>query len=108
MYGIRLFGIPFGSSPISPDLCAPTGLKYRSRMMFHDASDLWTSLRMCSMKSFVRPYGLVADVGNDSVTGTDAGSPYTVAELEKTRFFTGGSAPPIAYSRLTVPEMLFS
>ena len=27
MYGIRLFGIPFGSSPILPDGCAPTGLK---------------------------------------------------------------------------------
>ena len=29
------------------------------------------------MKSLVRPYGLVAEVGKSSVTGTDAGSPYT-------------------------------
>ena len=27
IYGDRLFGIPFGSSPISPEGCAPTGLK---------------------------------------------------------------------------------
>jgi hypothetical protein len=26
-YGMRLFGTPMGCSPISPDGCAPTGLK---------------------------------------------------------------------------------
>lgn len=36
------------------------------------------------MNSFVRPYGLVALRANDSVMGTDAGSPYTVAEEENT------------------------
>ena len=35
------------------------------------------------MKSFDEPYGLVAPVGKLSVTGTDAGSPYTVADDEK-------------------------
>ena len=58
------------------------------------------------MKSLVRPYGLVADVGNSSVTGTDAGSPYTVADDEKTMFLQSPSR--IAFSRLTVPVMLFS
>lgn len=37
------------------------------------------------MKSFVRPYGLMASTGNDSSMGTDWGSPYTVAELLKSR-----------------------
>jgi len=27
IYGIKLFGIPFGFSPINPDSCAPIGLK---------------------------------------------------------------------------------
>ena len=27
IYGIRLFGMPFGFSPIRPDGCAPMGLK---------------------------------------------------------------------------------
>lgn len=27
IYGAKLFGIPFGFSPISPLLCAPNGLK---------------------------------------------------------------------------------
>ena len=35
---IRLFGIPFGFSPISPDGCAPIGLKYRSSITFHLSS----------------------------------------------------------------------
>ena len=35
IYGIRLLGIPFGFSPILPLGCAPTGLKYRSRAIFH-------------------------------------------------------------------------
>ena len=39
------------------------------------------------MTSFVRPYGLVAESGKSSETGTDAGSPYTVADDEKTRFW---------------------
>jgi hypothetical protein len=32
---MRLLGIPFGSSPISPLSCAPTGLKYLNNMMLH-------------------------------------------------------------------------
>ena len=59
-----------------------------------------------SMKSFVRPYGLVALVGKSSVTGTDAGSPYTVAEEEKTMLLQ--SPFSIALTRLSVPAMLFS
>jgi hypothetical protein len=39
---------------------------------------------MCSIISLVCPYGLVALVGSVSSTGTDAGSPYTVADDEKT------------------------
>lgn len=29
-YGIRLLGMPLGSSPMRPEGCAPTGLKYRN------------------------------------------------------------------------------
>ena len=51
-------------------------------------------------------YGLVAEMGKSSLTGTVAGSPYTVADEEKTMFLQ----PPLAMalSRLTVPPMLFS
>ena len=40
MKGMRLLGMPFGSSPMRPLLCAPTGLKYRSSTTFHELSDL--------------------------------------------------------------------
>jgi hypothetical protein len=36
--------------------------------------------------SLVRPYGFVAESGKSSETGTDLGSPYTVADDEKTSF----------------------
>jgi hypothetical protein len=35
MYGMRLVKGFVGSSPIMPDGCAPTGLKYLSMIMFH-------------------------------------------------------------------------
>ena len=34
-----VLGIPFGSSPISPLSCAPTGLKYLSIIISHELSD---------------------------------------------------------------------
>ena len=58
------------------------------------------------MKSLVRPYGLVPMVGKLSVTGTEAGSPYTVADEEKTIFVQLYLV--MTLSRLTVPAMLFS
>ena len=58
------------------------------------------------MKSLVRPYGLVPVVGKLSVTGTEAGSPYTVADDEKTMFLQPYFV--MTLSRLTVPPMLFS
>jgi len=58
------------------------------------------------MKSLVRPYGFVPMVGKLSVTGTDAGSPYTVADEEKTIFVQLYLV--MTLSRLTVPAMLFS
>lgn len=76
------------------------------------------------MKSFVRPYGFVADTcggatlregwaavavreltSNVSSTGTLLGSPYTVADEEKTMFLQLYLV--ITSSRLTVPVMLF-
>ena len=87
-----------------PDGCPPTGLKYRSSTTRQRVSATHWSLKMCSMKSFVRPYGLVAVVGKSSLHGTDAGSPYTVAELLNTSV-----RHPFASSalmRLSVPVML--
>ena len=43
IYGIRLFGTPFGSSPINPLLCAPTGLKYLSKAICQLSSAVNTS-----------------------------------------------------------------
>ena len=68
--------MPAGSSPISPDLCAPIGLKYLSSTTFHAGSAFCTSLNTCSIMSFVQPYGLVQPgVGKSSRIGTVFGSP---------------------------------
>jgi len=66
---MRLFGIPCGASPIRPEGCAPTGLKYRSSAIFHVGSAFATSRRISSAKSFVRPYGFVASKGASSANG---------------------------------------
>ena len=54
-----MFGIPCGSSPISPLLCAPTGLKYLNIHIFHVGSDLYMSFNICSIYNFDVPYGFV-------------------------------------------------
>jgi len=59
-----------------------------------------------SMKSFVRPYGLVAETSNVSSTGTLFGSPYTVADDEKTMFLQSNLI--MTLSKLTVPLILDS
>jgi hypothetical protein len=71
---------------------------------FHRLSALATSVRMTSLKSLEEPYGLVAPVGKLSVTGTEAGSPYTVADDEKTMLRQPASS--IHCTRLSVPSML--
>ena len=40
---MRLNGIPFGSSPIFPLGCAPTGLKYLRDIIFQLSSELQVS-----------------------------------------------------------------
>jgi len=60
------------------------------------------------MKSLVRPYGLVASsfVVGASVMGRVSGSPYTVAEDEKTNSRT--SCLRSSLSSVVVEPMLFS
>ena len=59
MYGIRLLGMPSGSSPMSPDWCAPAGLKYRRRETAQAGSAAATSIIIFSTAYLVVPYGLV-------------------------------------------------
>ena len=40
MYGIKLFGIPCGSSPNKPLSCEPIGLKYLNKATLHSLSAL--------------------------------------------------------------------
>ena len=43
-----MFGMPRGSSPIVPDGCAPTGLKYRRHAIATLGSAMEKSLKMSS------------------------------------------------------------
>jgi len=93
---MRQFGTPRGSSPMRPEGCAPTGLKYRSTQTRQGppAGYSWpsresaacTSSSICSMMCLDRPYALVmpAPVGASSASG-GAFSPYTVQDDEKIR-----------------------
>src|SRR5699024_6543386 len=99
--------MPFGSSPISPLLCAPIGLKYLRRTTFHSGSAVCRSVRICSSIHFVHPYGFVqVPFGHSSVIGINAGSPYTVAEELKMLFFTPWFL--ITSQSVIVPPILFS
>ena len=89
MYGIKLFGIPFGDSPINPLSCAPIGLKYLNNITLHSWSALYISVKILSIITLVSPYGFVAaPTGISSVIGTFSGSPYTVADELNTILFT--------------------
>ena len=81
-----LLGIPFGTSPISPLSCAPIGLKYLNIATLKFLSALAVSCSICSIISFVLPYGFVVDNGNSSFIGSSFGLPYTVAEELNTNF----------------------
>ena len=51
--GMRLLGMPEGSSPIVPDSCAPTGLKYRSTVIRQSGGVSQTNARMAmTMRSY--------------------------------------------------------
>ena len=105
MYGIRLLGIPLGSSPISPLSCAPIGLKYLSNTIDKSGFAFETSVNICSFISFVHPYGFVHDVGIFSFNGTCLGIPYTVAEELKTKSLT--SYFFITSNKVSVLSILF-
>lgn len=81
---MRLLGIPRGSSPMRPDSCAPTGLKYRSRPMLTFGFAREKSSSMFSVNSLLFPYGVVGARLQPSSTGMVSGAPYTVHEELKT------------------------
>ena len=60
-YGIKLFGISFGSSPIKPLLCAPTGLKYLKQIILKSFSETLKSFNICS---FIHKFGLSIWISN--------------------------------------------
>ena len=94
-----------GSSPILPEGCAPIGLKYLNISIFHDfGEDAYKSLNISSMNNLVRPYGFVAVSRADSVNGNISGSPYTVADEEKTK--CGTHAFCNTCNNVVVPPML--
>src|SRR5699024_1139746 len=106
IYGIKFAGIPFGSSPINPLLCAPIGLKYLRIAISQVLSDLYKSFNICSTNNFDVPYGLVVPpVLSVSLIGTCSGSPYTVALDENTNFFT--LCFFIVFNRTNTVEILF-
>ena len=49
-------GIPLGSSPIKPLLCAPIGLKYLNNITAKSLSETQTSFNICSMNNLVENY----------------------------------------------------
>src|SRR6056297_1345940 len=98
--------MPVGSSPILPLSWAPTGLKYLKSDTFHSGSDSHRSLKICSIVSFVCPYGFVAESSDVSVRGDSEGFPYTVADELNTIRFT--PCLFITLQRLIVPVTLFS
>ena len=95
--------MPAGSSPILPEGCAPTGLKYRRLITRHSGSETHMSRRISSINSFVRPYGFVAEILDDSVKGTSSGTPYTVADDEKTSAFGPTCKAPEGHLRSPCP-----
>jgi hypothetical protein len=87
MNGMRLLGMPLGSSPIRPLGFAPTGLKYREQHGRELRLAAAASRMICSINSFVLPYGMEqGPVFISTVSGSFSGTPYTVAEeLENER-----------------------
>ena len=61
-------------------------LKYLNRATLHSLSEIYKSLKISSIISFVDPYGFVVDSGKSSLIGRDCGEPYTVALDENTMF----------------------
>ena len=71
-----------------------------------ELSELYISFKICSINSFVVPYGFVVPpVGNSSVIGTVAGSPYTVAYELNINFLQ--LCALITSNKTRAPEMLF-
>ena len=77
---------------------------HRSIIIFQRASDLKRSVSICSIISFVCPYGFVGPCDASSRTGTDLGKPYTVADEENIKFRQ--SKRCIICSKLIVPVIL--
>ena len=71
--------MPLGFSPISPVLCAPTGLKYLNIIIDKFLSETFNPSSICSDINFVPPYGFVKDLFDVSFAGILSGFPYTVA-----------------------------
>ena len=71
--GKRFYGTPVGNSPISPDSCAPTTLKYLRAIPLISAPDFTTSYNIFSLISLVYPYGQeYFYIEASSVTGISA------------------------------------
>ena len=85
--------MPLGSSPIFALGWAPTGLKYRSKMVLKGC---FPDFKICSPRDFVCPYGFKGvPRGVSSVTHSSDVSPYTVALDEKIKLLHrfGGNLP---------------
>merc|ERR1719354_421837 len=103
--GIRLLGIPKGSSPISPEGWAPAGLKYLSKVIDQLEFEFAKSIIILSTVSFVVPYGFVQlPVLCFSSRGRYSGTPYTVADELNTNLNTLNSS--ITVRRLQAPCIL--
>src|SRR6187399_2065651 len=102
--GIR-FWASDQSSPTDPSSAAPAALKYRraAKRMPSEASN-HGSIR--SDSALDSPYGFMGWIGDDSVTGSASGMPYTAQDDENTIRRT----PVLAIARKTpsVPPTLSS
>ena len=67
--GIILLALPFGDSPIRPERCAPTGLKYLKTIAFFLLEANTQSWIRDSASNLVRPYGFTGLVGCSSSHG---------------------------------------
>ena len=94
IYGIRLFGIARGSSPIKPLSCAHMGLKYL-RLIPRNLLFSVSFFMISSVRYFVLAYGFVvipAVSDSQSPWRNGVSIVYTVAELEKIIFRTSYSS----------------
>ena len=79
MYGTKFSGIPFGSSPINDDSCAPIGLKYLRLIPLIFLFITISFLIISSQIFFDSPYGdSCLTTGLDSLIGNFLACPYTV------------------------------